>query len=132
MKCLGCGGSIPWNGRGVFAYTCSCGATIFYDGKTSIHPPASLVIGLAKKRELPHIDYYLGKSSHTSHEKEEMYDFLRSKGCVWSWECERCKFRTIERIVYEVANKIYRFGIHPALKEAIAQAIEKEESVVKG
>jgi len=65
MKCLGCGTQINWNGNGAFCYTCLCGATVFYDEKVEeVAVPASLITALKKGRELPHIVYYLGKSSY--------------------------------------------------------------------
>lgn len=128
MKCLGCGAPINWDGKSLFAYTCPCGATILYDETTGYHPPASLIIGLHEKRELPHIDYYLGKSSHTSLEKEGAYKFLREKGCIWSWECDQCRERVIDRTVMEIANGLYAFEVHPSLKEEINKTITKKEA----
>jgi len=119
LKCLGCGGNIPWDGRGLFAYTCPCGATIFYDEKTGVKPPVSLIIGLHVKRPLPHIDYYLGRSEHASTEKEAMYMLLKEAGSVWSWECEDCRPKVLERTAYEIANNLYRFNLHPALKSLV-------------
>ena len=127
MKCLGCGSEIGWDGTGVLAYTCPCGATVFYDEGKSVSPPVSLILAFAGKRELSHIDYYLGKSDHTSLEKEKLYNLLREKGAIWSWECKGCKSRVIEKTVYEVANRLYRFRVHPTLRELIKDAIEKEE-----
>ncbi len=129
MKCLGCGSEIGWDGKGIFAYTCPCGATVFYDEGKSISPPASLIMAFAGKRELPHIDYYLGKSDHVSPEKEELYNLLRGKGAIWSWACEECRSQVIERLVYEVANGLYHFRVHPTLKELIREALEKEEKM---
>lgn len=119
MKCLGCDREIPWNGTGLFAYTCPCGATIFYDEKKGICPPASLVLGLYEHRELPHIDYYLGKSNFWSKEKQEMCDFLRGKGAIWSWECDQCKERVIERSKMEKQEGFYPLEFHKDLEQLV-------------
>lgn len=120
MKCLGCDRAIAWDGRGIFCYTCPCGATIFYDEEKGLAPPASLVIALHESRELPHIDYYLGKSNHWSKLKQEMYEFLRSKGAIWSWECEQCKQRVIQRAIMEKKENLYHFGLHHELQKLIS------------
>lgn len=120
MKCLGCDSAIPWDGKSAFCYTCPCGATIFYDEKKGLFPPASLVIGLHKGRELPHIDYYIGKSSYWSPLKQQMYEFLRSEGSIWSWECNKCKKRVLQRATMEKTEGFYRLDFHPELQKLIS------------
>lgn len=123
MKCLGCDRDIPWDGKSFFAYTCPCGATIFYDEMKwakNMAPPVSLIMCLYEKRELPHIDYYLGKSSHWSKLKQEMYDFLRSKGAIWSWECSQCKEQIIKRSKMEKEEGFYPLEFHKELEQLIS------------
>jgi len=38
IKCIGCDTQIPWDGAGIFSYTCLCGATIFYDERRLFLP----------------------------------------------------------------------------------------------
>lgn len=81
---------------GPIAYTCPCGATALVcdDGKLNL--PASFYQRWEKEK--PHIDYYLGTSDHRSAEKRGLYQVLRKRGCVWSWECEKCKGRFLARL----------------------------------
>jgi hypothetical protein len=126
LRCVGCGSTIPWDGRGLFAYTCPCGATLLIDDGGGLALPVSLVMAVAEHREIPHIDYYLGRSSHTSPEKEKAYEFLRSLGARWSWECEQCRSIIVERTIMELREGLYRFGIHPDLKKLVEDKLRKE------
>jgi hypothetical protein len=119
FHCVGCGSQIPWDGRGLFAYTCPCGATLFANENGKFAVPASLVRAIHEGRELPHLDYYLGKSNYVSLEKQKAYEFLRSLGAKWSWECLQCREKIVERTLMEVREGFYRFGLHPELKNLI-------------
>lgn len=120
MNCIGCGVEIAWDGKGYFAYTCPCGATVFYDGKLGIFPPASLVLALYHDTELSHIDYYVGISSHESEVKKKFVEELRKKGAVWSWECEECREKFVKRQRMLLASGFPKtVDLHPDLKKAI-------------
>jgi len=105
----------------MFAYTCPCGATVFYD-EQKIYYPASLIRCLLHDRSLPHIDYYLGKSSFWSPLKQKFYEFLRSKGAIWSWECKECRKNFIKRTLMEKKEGLYPFKLHPELQKLIVEA----------
>jgi len=104
-KCVGCDGAIPWDGIGLLCYTCWCGATLFYETETlKLVMPASLISAiyysqqLGVKPESPHIDYYLGDSSHTSEIKEAVAKQLLDMGLIWMKDCEQCqKDGTLEK-----------------------------------
>jgi len=130
MRCLGCNREISWDGRGIFAYTCPCGARVFYDetNPKQIYYPVSLAISLLRGHPLPHIDYYLGKSSFWSHLKQQFYEFLRSKGAIWSWECPECRKRIVERTAMEKAEGFYPFEIHPELRKLMVEALKEREA----
>jgi len=96
IKCVGCDTQIPWDGTGILSYTCPCGATIFYDETGRWFLPARLIMALAEGRELPHLDYLVGESDHTSFIKEKLIEELREKGAIWVKECEQCRQRKLE------------------------------------
>lgn len=98
-KCIGCDSQIAWDGTGLFSYTCSCGATIFYDEETKgLSLPGSVAIGIIKGRNLPHLGNLVGESNYTSPVKERVISELREKGFVWMEECKQCqKDGTLER-----------------------------------
>ena len=92
FKCIGCDAQIPWDGTGLFCYTCPCGATVFYNeeiGKITV--PASAAIALGRGRSLPHLGYLVGESGYTSPIKEKLIAELREKGFIWMEECEQCQ-----------------------------------------
>ena len=91
-KCIGCDSQIAWDGTGLFSYTCPCGATIFYNEETEhIALPASVVIGLSKGQNLPHLGDLVGESDYTSPIKEKLIAELREKGFTLMEECEQCQ-----------------------------------------
>jgi len=100
----------------MFAYTCVCGATLFADQEGHYAPPASLVIGTSEKRQLPHLDYYLGFSNYVSVEKNRAYEELVKLGCTWSWDCSECKNQIIELRRGQIKAGMIKFEIHPSLK----------------
>jgi len=115
MKCLGCGRSISWDGKGTLCFTCPCGATMFIDDKTDkIALPVSFIMSLQRKKNILHIDYYLGISDHQSPQKQAVYEQLKRKGAVWSWECRRCKDRFIRHVKMQAPK---RFNLHPELQK---------------
>jgi len=123
MNCLGCDRNIPWDGKRPLAYTCPCGATVFYeviDGRPCVFPPISF-LRVTLGEAPPHIDYYLGKSSYWSEVKQKFYDSLRSRGAVWSWECEKCRERTVTRALMEREHGLYRFDFHPNLAKILME-----------
>lgn len=119
FHCVGCGGSIPWDGTGLFSYTCSCGATLFADQSHRLSFPASLIMAIHEKRKIPHIDYYLGFSNYISEEKQACYEELRKLGAIWSWECSQCKERYLKRKKMQIQNNLIRMELHPELKALI-------------
>lgn len=119
IHCVGCGQMIPWDGTGLFAYTCRCGATLFADSNGNLIPPASLVLAIVGKRELPHIDYYIGYSNYVSIEKQKVYDELRQLGAKWSWECEHCKDHFLERKRMELKEGLLHIELHLDLKKLL-------------
>ena len=119
IHCVGCGTIIPWDGTGTFAYTCRCGGTLFADSAGTLYPPASLVLTLAGKRELPHIDYYLGISNYVSIEKQRIYEEFRKLGAKWSWECDICKERFLKRKKMELKEGLIVSELHPELKKLL-------------
>ena len=141
MKCLGCGkdvgelaatlSSVAERGYPTIAY-CSCGSTVFYepplhfqtgnlqvgiDNKILI--PVSLPRSLAEKRDLPHLDYYVGKSSSTCEDKERFIKILQGMGACWSWECSECRTHVIEKSRREVKEGLYPLPFHPELQKLI-------------
>ena len=91
-KCIGCDGNISWDGKGLFSYTCPCGSHAFYNEETKhLSLPFSFVRGLQLKAPLPHLNYLVGESNHTSPIKEQLIKELREKGSIWMEECEQCK-----------------------------------------
>jgi len=91
-KCIGCDSQIPWDGQGLFCYTCPCGATIFYNEETGqITMPGSVLIGLSIGRTTPHLGDLVGQSDYTSPLKERLIAELRERGFIWMEECEQCQ-----------------------------------------
>jgi len=99
---------------------------MFYDPLT-FKPtfPVSFWIALHKNKDLPHIDYYVGKSNHISEEKRLMIQLLKEKGSVWSWECEECKEKVVKRMLMELDSNLYPFSVHPELYQLITQEATK-------
>lgn len=117
FHCVGCGRFIPWNGKGVFAYECPCGATLFADEKGNFSLPASLmsrVVG--ESREIPHSDHYLGISNFVSMEKQKAFDMLTKLGSVWSWNCKECRDRIVKLRRAQMKAGLIKFELHPELK----------------
>ena len=107
-RCIGCDSQIGWDGEGTLCYTCPCGGHIFYDDKSArLAPPASLVIAIHEKRDLPHLDYLVGKSDFTSPLKERLIEELKSLGAIWMKDCKQCQEdgtyqRTLDREKAEI------------------------------
>lgn len=90
-RCVGCNSEIGWDGKGTLCYTCRCDGHTFYNDETGqFAPPSSLIIAIYEKRDLPHLDYLIGKSDFTSPLKEKLIEELRSLGAVWMKECPQC------------------------------------------
>lgn len=119
FHCVGCGRSIPWDGTGIFAYTCACGANLFATDKGYISFPASLAMAKEGKIEIPHLDYYLGISNYVSAEKQKAYDDLRKLGSVWSWECDECRERYLKLRKAQLKEGFFRFELLPELLELL-------------
>ncbi len=91
-KCIGCDNQIPWDGKSLFSYTCPCGSTAFYDEETgNASFPTSILIGVIKRRSLPHLGDLVGESSYSSPTKERFIARLRKMGSIWMEECEQCQ-----------------------------------------
>ena len=120
FHCIGCGRSIPWDGKGLFSYTCGCGATIFANDEHIPALPASLVLAIHAGRKPAHIDYYLGISNYASAEKQWMYEELKKHGAVWSWECEECKDRFLKLKKAQLDAGLLRIELLPELKALLS------------
>lgn len=91
-RCIGCDRSIPWDGTGMFSYTCMCGATIFWNEETGqMSMPLSVARDIAHGYSLPHLGDLVGSSDFTSPQKTGVINELVSKGFIWMRECEQCK-----------------------------------------
>jgi predicted RNA-binding Zn-ribbon protein involved in translation (DUF1610 family) len=122
-RCVGCGRPIPWDGRGLFAYTCPCGANAFADEEGNVAWPLSLHMALDEGREPPHIDHYVGRSNHVSELKERAIAFLRSKGARWSWECPECREKVVERTWWLLRlGEVKAEELHPELRRLVEEA----------
>ena len=119
FRCIGCDFLIPWDGRGIFCYTCPCGAHIFYNDETGqLSIPASLAIALHEKGSIPHLDYLIGESNHTSPVKEAIRETLVACGAIWMKDCEQCrrdgtyrrKLEREKRLALLEAERILRNG----------------------
>lgn len=98
-RCVGCGidmGMIDISGG--FCYTCPCGAQVFeFDGSVS-HPMSlemyldSQKYGIAMeefyRKDIPHIEYYVGWSEYTDKVKEDFIKSLRLAGSIPTSECD--------------------------------------------
>ena len=92
-KCIGCDRDIHWDGTGLlFSYTCQCGCTVFYhDEQMNVAVPVSLVSAIKDMgTDVPHIDYYVGWSSHTSGVKDAFIQELLQLGFTWMKDCKQC------------------------------------------
>lgn len=90
-KCVGCDRDIGWDGKGTLCLTCVCGSHTFYGGDGTLVLPHSLISALYYGSMIPHLDYLVGESDHTSPIKERLITELREKGAVWMEECEQCQ-----------------------------------------
>ena len=91
FHCVGCGNSIPWDGTGLFSYTCRCGGNIFVSEDDRPSFPASVLIQMCKKKPVTHLDDIIGVSDYTSPEKDGFIAILQGRGFTWMEECEQCK-----------------------------------------
>ncbi|MFQ5826677.1 MAG: hypothetical protein ACE5IA_04885 [Dehalococcoidia bacterium] len=92
FHCVGCGAKIDWDGRSGLSYTCPCGATIFaHDQSRALTYPSVMLLSMARGRALPHLEYLVGASEHSSPEKERVVSALRGLGFTSVEECERCQ-----------------------------------------
>ena len=126
MRCLGCGSAIPWDGEGLSAYACPCGATLFYeDGNNALAPPVSLLksIGGGGPMSKPmHLDYYLGISKFESDLRTKIIGELRSRGSVWSWECGECREHFLRLKRAQRKASFLRFDLHPELEALLKKS----------
>ena len=92
FRCIGCDHQIPWDGKGLFFYTCACRSAIFYNEESrQVSLPASVAIGISLGSSVPHLDDLVGSSSYTSPAKEELIAKLKVMGFIWMRECEQCQ-----------------------------------------
>lgn len=103
----------------MFAYTCPCGATVLATETHQAVLPASLAMAVKTRRELPHVDDYLGISNHVSTEKQVVYEMLRRLGSVWSWECDECRGRLLALRKEQLESGMIRFELFPDLKRLV-------------
>ncbi|MBA7688486.1 hypothetical protein ES703_96968 [subsurface metagenome] len=119
MNCLGCGIDLEWlKGFGTVCFTCPCGSTIFVDDRGHALIPISLMRCLAEDRNIPHIDYYVGKSAHVSPEKESFIAMIKGLGAIWSWECPECRQKVLENSRLKAMDRLYP-ELHPELQRFI-------------
>ena len=135
--CVGCGAPSGWDGQGMWAATCACGAIMLSpDTEDSQHTfPASLILNTIKKEDVPHIDYYLGLSDYESAEKLAMIKVLRDMGSIYSWECNKCIKKLVEREAYFYAQGLTSFNrhlrYHPDLLSLINKHLGGKENGVR-
>ncbi len=92
FKCVGCDSVIVWDGKGLFSYTCPCGARIWYnDENGALALPCSLIFALVSKTGIPHLEFLIGESAHTSPVKEGVTQALVESGAIWMKDCEQCR-----------------------------------------
>lgn len=98
IRCVGCGTQSLMRIAGALAFTCWCGSRIFMcNGQ--IQYPASLVLyllsqehGIAMgefyRKEVAHIEYYLGYSDYMDDVKKRVLDSLKLAGAISMLECD--------------------------------------------
>lgn len=130
FHCVGCGSPIPWDGHGIFSYTCRCGGRIFINDESGIPAvPLTVLRGMAAGFPMPHLDDLVGNSEYTSSEKEGMISELRSRGSIWMEECEQCQQDG------SLEKHKRRLALNKALDEAAARSalgeLNSEEAVAE-
>jgi hypothetical protein len=94
--------------------------TLFADEEGRFAFPLSLLRAIYEHREPPHIDYYVGRSSHTSPEKEKAIQLLKALGARWSWECEECHARKLWKEIEDMVK-----GVSSTLKDLTDQFLKE-------
>ncbi len=120
FRCMGCNAQIPWDGTGMFSFTCSCGATIFLSEETSqVALPVAVALGISEGRTTPHLDDLVGNSDFSSIVKTQIIGELRDKGFTWMRECEQCRTDgTLEHREWRTRREKRRVEI---LEQALAE-----------
>ena len=100
LECVGCGQKVcekPVPGT-TLAIACRCGANapiLVKEGTDNLYGlPGSLIMGITLKHPVPHLEYYLGHSAHTSELKNQVEKLLRVAGCISEAECKECRTRS--------------------------------------
>jgi hypothetical protein len=114
--CVGCGSAADWDGQSPLTFVCTCGARVIADEEGNVTYPSILINAISTKKNIRHIDYYLGKSNYVSLEKQKIYEVLVELGAKWSWKCKRCRRRVINRTRFAVERGMLRYELHPELK----------------
>lgn len=101
LVCVGCGSRVCRRPQKEgLAISCRCGAysPIFeVEGTGELYGlPASLMMAVTSGKTPAHLEYYLGRSSHTSPIKTAVEHELRKLGAISEDECEECRKRIIE------------------------------------
>ena len=98
VRCIGCNNKLHTDISGGWCYTCPCGAQVFeMDGELSY--PVSLAaylgskkygiaMGEAYRKDVPHIEYYVGYSDYTDKAKEDFIQSLKMVGSISEEECD--------------------------------------------
>lgn len=105
LYCVGCGRAIAKTGK-ILAISCVCGALapILHTENGQWVPPASFM--LATGVMLPHLEYYLGFSTHQSSFKTDVTRMLRAMGSISYTECKDVKCReSYTRKITSMINK---------------------------
>lgn len=128
FHCIGCGSKIPWDGKGVFSYTCACGGRCFSsEGLHRVALPTGLLLNIGRGRPLPHLDDIVGISDYSSPEKEALIAALRCEGFVWMEQCEQCRADgTLER---RRKRQEYQRAMEQTLARARLGELTHEEAI---
>jgi len=104
LCCVGCGRRVSKPAKHL-AISCRCGAMspfLYLEGLGQVHsfPGSFLVLKInyalsGKNPNMPHIEYFLGRSRHTSPMKADTEASLRAIGCISENECPECVQRTV-------------------------------------
>lgn len=103
LVCVGCGQRLchkPTAKLTILALSCRCGAIspiLQEEGADTVYSsmPASLMLAIGSGKKPPHIEFYLGRSAHTSPIKSKVEEMLRHLGAISEDECEVCRQKTI-------------------------------------
>ncbi|MDP3063877.1 MAG: hypothetical protein Q8O40_11810 [Chloroflexota bacterium] len=117
VYCVGCGGPVCTLRPGhTVAIACRCGAgsPILYEPTTArvMAMPGSLYRALARKDTMPHLEYYLGYSDHTSQVKDRITLELQAAGSTSQRDCTKMECQK----AYQRGRAVWLEERQPALE----------------